>query len=111
MRRSCKPTANLTVPESVWTPWPPWLSTRRTLSTKRRVPSSLLVEKVVGPGWVMLIMPVQRVAKLVTGPPVKKAWLAPGLAEPKLNALAVAAEFATGLVWKVGLPLIAAVPA
>src|SRR5271166_3811687 len=53
-------------------PCEPSLSTTRTPSMKRREPSSLLVVKVVGPAWVMLIIPVQRAPFWVVGPPTKK---------------------------------------
>src|SRR4051812_11313620 len=100
---SCSPAVRLTVPELVCAPCAPSLSTTRTLSTNTRVPSSLLVVNVVGPGWVMLIIPAQRAPKLVVV--VCPEYIAAGPTRPPLNWKLGVPPVGKLLVWKDGLPL------
>src|SRR5436190_312185 len=95
---SCRPAARVIVPEAGATPTAPWgpsLFSTRTLSTYTFMASSLTDVKVVGPGVVMLIIPVQRATKLVVGTLAPNDWLAVGAAVPKLKVFASPAAAAT----------------
>src|SRR3954469_19280378 len=106
MRRSCRPTDRVMVPEAgPLGPWPPSLLSTRTLSTYTFMASSLNDVKVVGPGVATSIMPVQRAPKLVVGTLAPYDWLLPGALLPKAKVPARPGAAATAAVWNAGVPL------